>query len=98
MDRRDLPFGGKTIVFSGDFMQVLPVVRKWSRAQIVIASLRMSYLWNSMRHLKLMHNIRAKNGPWYAKYLLRIGELIVMVKSGFIYAYHRLGKAVIWIR
>jgi hypothetical protein len=39
MDRHELPFGGKTIVFSGDFRQVLPVVRKGSRAQIVGASL-----------------------------------------------------------
>ena len=26
MDKPDLPFGGKTIVFGGDFRQVLPVV------------------------------------------------------------------------
>ena len=28
MDRPQLPFGGKTFVFGGDFRQVLPVVRK----------------------------------------------------------------------
>ena len=44
MDRPNLPFGGKTVVFGGDFRQVLPVVRRRSRAQIVGASLRMSYL------------------------------------------------------
>jgi hypothetical protein len=48
MGRKDLPFGGKTIVFGGDFKQVLPVVRKGSRAQIVGASLRKSYLWEFM--------------------------------------------------
>ena len=32
MDRPDLSFGGKTVVFGGDFRQVLPVVRKGSRA------------------------------------------------------------------
>jgi ATP-dependent DNA helicase PIF1 len=26
MNRPDLPFGGKTVVFGGDFRQVLPVV------------------------------------------------------------------------
>jgi hypothetical protein len=54
MDRPDLPFGGKTIVFGGDFRQVLPVVRKGSRAQIVDTSLRRSELWNCMQHLKLV--------------------------------------------
>uniref|UniRef100_A0A453CJP2 ATP-dependent DNA helicase n=1 Tax=Aegilops tauschii subsp. strangulata TaxID=200361 RepID=A0A453CJP2_AEGTS len=34
MARPDLPFGGKTIVFGGDFRQVLPVVRKGTRSQI----------------------------------------------------------------
>ncbi|XP_066310860.1 uncharacterized protein [Miscanthus floridulus] len=73
MDRPELPFGGKTVVFGGDFRHVLPVVRRWSRAQVVGASLRMSYLWDSMRHLKLVRNMRAKSDPWFAEYLLRVG-------------------------
>eukprot|EP00267_Zea_mays_P045661 XP_020397980.1 uncharacterized protein LOC109941432 [Zea mays] len=73
MGRPGLPFGGKTIVFGGDFRQVLPVVRKGSRAQIVAASLRSSYLWESMCHLKLVHNMRAKSDPWFAEYLLHVG-------------------------
>uniref|UniRef100_K3Y2Z6 ATP-dependent DNA helicase n=1 Tax=Setaria italica TaxID=4555 RepID=K3Y2Z6_SETIT len=52
---------------------VLPIVRKGSRAQIVDASLRRSYLWESMHHLKLVHNMRAQSDPWFAEYLLRIG-------------------------
>ncbi|ONM17793.1 hypothetical protein ZEAMMB73_Zm00001d003825 [Zea mays] len=73
MGRPALPFGGKTIVFGGDFRQVLPVVRKGSRAQVVASSLRMSYLWKSMSHLKLVSNMRAKNDPWFAEFLLRVG-------------------------
>jgi hypothetical protein len=72
MDRPNLPFGGKTMVFGEDFRQVLSVVRRGSRAQRVGASLRMSYLWDSMRHLKLVRNMRPKNDPWFAEYLLRI--------------------------
>jgi hypothetical protein len=72
MDRPELPFRGKTIVFGGDFRQVLPVVRRGSRAQIVGASL-MSYLWDSMRHLKLVRYMRAKSDPWFVEYLLRVG-------------------------
>jgi hypothetical protein len=48
MDRTNLPFGGDTMVFGGDFRQVLPVVQRVSRAQVVGASLWMSYLWDSM--------------------------------------------------
>ena len=60
-------------MFGAYFRQVLPLVRRGSRAQIVGASLRMSYLWNSMRHLKLARSMRAKSDPWFAEYLLRIG-------------------------
>jgi ATP-dependent DNA helicase PIF1 len=74
MGRKDLPFGGKTVVFGGDFRQVLPVVRKGSRAQIVGASLGKSYLWEFMRHLKLVRNMRAQTDPWFADYMLRIGN------------------------
>ncbi|KAL5647573.1 hypothetical protein ACJX0J_041928, partial [Zea mays] len=73
MGRPALPFGGKTIVFGGDFRQVLPVVCKGSRAQVVVSSLRMSYLWESMSHLKLVINMRAKNDPWFAEFLLCVG-------------------------
>ncbi|RCV20748.1 hypothetical protein SETIT_4G082300v2 [Setaria italica] len=69
----DLPFGGKTIVFGGDFRQVLPVVRKGSMTQIVDASLWRSYLWESMCYLKLVRNMRVQSDPWFVEYLLRIG-------------------------
>jgi hypothetical protein len=74
MDKPQLPFGGKTVVFGGDFRQVLPVVRKGSRAQIVDTSLRRSELWNCMQHLKLVRNMRAQNDPWFAEFLLRVGN------------------------
>jgi ATP-dependent DNA helicase PIF1 len=73
LDKEDLPFGGKTIVFGGDFRQTLPVVRKGSWAQIVDASLRRSYLWDIMQHLRLERNMRAQKDPNFANFLLRIG-------------------------
>jgi ATP-dependent DNA helicase PIF1 len=33
----------------------------------------MSYLWESMSRLKIVSNMRAKNDPWFAEYLLRVG-------------------------
>ncbi|GKF13607.1 ATP-dependent DNA helicase PIF1-like protein, partial [Tanacetum coccineum] len=46
-----LPFGGKIMVLGGDFRQVLPVVRRETRAQIVDFSLRMSPLWFVIKKL-----------------------------------------------
>ncbi|XP_020194319.1 uncharacterized protein [Aegilops tauschii subsp. strangulata] len=74
MGIRHRPFGGKTVVFGGDFRQVLPVVRRWSRGQIIDASLRSSHLWKRMRQLRLITNMRAHNDTWFADYLLRVGN------------------------
>ncbi|KAL6564544.1 hypothetical protein OROMI_015994 [Orobanche minor] len=38
------PFGGKTVVFGGDYRQILPVIPSGTRQQIVHASLNSSYL------------------------------------------------------
>uniref|UniRef100_A0A1J3DHC5 ATP-dependent DNA helicase n=1 Tax=Noccaea caerulescens TaxID=107243 RepID=A0A1J3DHC5_NOCCA len=52
------PFGGKTIVFGGDFRQILPVIAKGSRGQIVQASLTSSLLWSHCKVLCLTKNMR----------------------------------------
>ncbi|XP_019160441.1 PREDICTED: uncharacterized protein LOC109157010 [Ipomoea nil] len=54
-------FGGKTVVLGGDFRQILPVVPKGTRQDIVGASINSSYLWNSCRVLKLTKNLRLSN-------------------------------------
>jgi len=41
----NLPFGGKVVVFGGDFQQCPPVVSRGSRAAIVSAALSRSVLW-----------------------------------------------------
>ena len=43
----DKPFGGKTVVLGGDFRQILPVIAKGRREQIVEASITKSSLWNN---------------------------------------------------
>lgn len=56
--QNDLPLGGKVVVFGGDFRQVLPVVQRGTRAQIVGAALNRSVLWRSMRKMQLTINMR----------------------------------------
>jgi ATP-dependent DNA helicase PIF1 len=68
------PFGGKIVVFGGDFRQVLPVVTRGTRAQITDAMLQRSYLWEKIRKIRLMRNMRAQTDQWFSSYLLRIGN------------------------
>ena len=74
MSRPDLPFGGKTVVFGGDFRQVLPVVRHGTKAQIINATLQKSYLWKDIKQIKLRRNMRAQSDPWFSDFLMRIGN------------------------
>ena len=83
LDNTTLPFGGKVVVFGGDFRQILPVVTNGSRHDIVNASLSSSYLWSQCTVLKLTKNMRLTvgNDPYqveqtslFAKWLLDIGE------------------------
>ncbi|XP_031127813.1 uncharacterized protein LOC116029909 [Ipomoea triloba] len=53
-------FGGKTVVLGGDFRQILPVVPKGSRQDIVSAAINSSYLWESCRVLRLTKNLRLR--------------------------------------
>ncbi|XP_019184379.1 PREDICTED: uncharacterized protein LOC109179329 [Ipomoea nil] len=51
-------FGGKTVVLGGDFRQILPVVPKGSRQDIVSSAINASYLWDSCKVLRLTKNLR----------------------------------------
>nr|XP_016456633.1 PREDICTED: uncharacterized protein LOC107780595 [Nicotiana tabacum] len=58
----DKPFGGLTIVFDDDFRQILPVIPKGTRADIVDASLNSSYLWPFFTIYELKQNMRLYSG------------------------------------
>ncbi|MCH79354.1 ATP-dependent DNA helicase PIF1 [Trifolium medium] len=82
----NLLFGGKTIVFGGDFRQILPVVPKGTRVDIVHATINSSYLWGKCRVLKLTKNMRLQysSDPIenqkladFAKWILDIGDGII---------------------
>jgi hypothetical protein len=79
-----LAFGGAVICFCGDFRQTLPVVMKGSRAQIVAASLKRSYLWPQVKVFHLTENMRLQRPgltttqkeeiEGFAEQLLRVGR------------------------
>ena len=54
----DDPFGGKTLILSGDFRQCLPVVKGAGRAATVGISLKRSYLWKHFVIKPLKENMR----------------------------------------
>nr|XP_009797051.1 PREDICTED: uncharacterized protein LOC104243546 [Nicotiana sylvestris] len=67
-------FGGKVVVFSGDFRQTLPVVRGGQREDFVRESLLCSEIWHQLEKLQLFENMRAKTDPAFCEYLMRIGN------------------------
>jgi hypothetical protein len=87
---KDMLFGGKVVVLGGDFRQILPVVPRGMRGQIVDASLKRSaVLWHRVKVRQLHENMRvqrllAQGGAnattdalqqqAWADYLQRIGE------------------------
>ncbi|XP_062089334.1 uncharacterized protein LOC133795888 [Humulus lupulus] len=78
------PFGGLTVVCGGDFRQILPVVPKGTRADIVDSSLNSSYLWSFFKVYQLNQNMRLYNGSVssseaakitsFDKWLLQVGD------------------------
>ncbi|KAH9064724.1 hypothetical protein Ae201684P_003510 [Aphanomyces euteiches] len=56
-----LPFGGKVVIFSGDFKQMLPVILKGTPGLILEACLKNSYLWSNVAKFHLTVNMRLTN-------------------------------------
>jgi len=82
-DNADKPFGGKVVVLDGDFRQILPIVRKGSRYDIVNSSINYSDLLQYCIVLKLSQNMRLKsvvsnesaiNIKEFANWILKIGD------------------------
>jgi hypothetical protein len=55
-----LPFGGLVVVFSGDFRQILPVVPRDTRGDVVAVVLNCSSIWQHVRVFKLHTNMRVQ--------------------------------------
>ena len=75
-----LPFGGKIVVFGGDFRQTLPVVGRQGRAGIVSKTMQKCEFWSKVRMLSLNINERVRRngdneqGRKFSDFLLQVGE------------------------
>ena len=72
-------FGGVTMVFGGDFQQVLPVIPRGSREMIVHATLCKSPIWRDLLVFHLTQNMHLENGAHpevrqFAAWLLDLGH------------------------
>ena len=76
-------FGGKCVVMGGDFRQILPVLTKGTRADIVDASVNSSPLWNHAEVFTLHQNMRIEKSKdpvqnshidEFSQWLLQVGD------------------------
>jgi len=79
----DKPFGGKAFVLGGDFRQILLVIKKGSRFDIIKSAINYSELWNCCKVLKLSKNMRLSTTSntqttneiqEFADWILKIGD------------------------
>jgi len=79
-------FRGKVIVFGGDFRQILPVIPRGNRSDIINAIINSSYLWHSCEILSLTRNTHLQSNVQsideqetaaFAKWILDIGDEII---------------------
>jgi len=83
----DKPFGGKIVVLGGDFRQVLPVIPKANKSQIMSMILKRSDLWSEIKKLSLKINERVKRGGnatdvlEFSEFLLEVGEGRVSIEN-----------------
>ena len=80
------PFGGIPTMFCGDFRQILPIVKNGTRANVVDATLKRSYLWQHVTVAHLMTNMRAlltqnTKSLDYSNFLMSIGAGTFTVKK-----------------
>ncbi|CAN6555560.1 unnamed protein product [Malus baccata var. baccata] len=70
----DLPFGGKIMIFGGDFRQVLPVIRKGTKSELIQASVVTASFWSQVKISKLKQNMRSINDREFSEFLFRVGD------------------------
>ncbi|KAL0297951.1 UNVERIFIED_CONTAM: hypothetical protein Sangu_2462800 [Sesamum angustifolium] len=70
----DNPFGGKVVVFGGDYRQIAPVVVGGKKEDTIDASFASSLLSRNVNKLSLRENMRAKDDPMFTEFFMRVGN------------------------
>ncbi|CAN0283168.1 unnamed protein product [Scytosiphon promiscuus] len=73
----DKPFEGATLLFSGDFRQVGPVVLFGTPADVVEASLISSHLWKHVKRFRFVQSMRDRLDKAYSNAVRAVGEGII---------------------
>ena len=74
---KEEPFGGITVVFSGDWRQCLPIVRRGSRGDVIHACMKSSELWKVTKVTNFLKNMRVQltgDSSEFSNLLLDIGD------------------------
>ncbi|XP_074374308.1 ATP-dependent DNA helicase RRM3-like [Apium graveolens] len=82
--RENKPFGGITVVFGGDYRQILPVIQKASRVEIVGSTLDKSKIWEFCQVFLLKQNMRlhARNTEMENKGIADFSKWQLLVGDG----------------
>ncbi|XP_065679007.1 ATP-dependent DNA helicase pif1-like [Hydra vulgaris] len=78
----NFPFGGKVILFGGDFKQILPVVKRGQPAEIVESCIKCYLQWQRVQKFALTENMRVHDGEGeFSQWLLKLGSGTIPVKE-----------------
>jgi len=76
-------FGGKVVVFGGDFRQILPVIPGGNRSDTIHSSINSSHIWDHVQVLTLTKNMRLQQScesddpielKKFSDWILNVGE------------------------
>ncbi|RCN30638.1 hypothetical protein ANCCAN_23589 [Ancylostoma caninum] len=93
--QNDQPFGGKMMVLGGDFGQVLSVVQRGDRADVVNSCIKKSVLWSQFIILELISDVRATGADReWIDFLLKLAVALKTTRTeGFHYRTKQCARA-----
>ena len=71
----DLLFGGKIVILGGGFRQLLPILPRSIRSEVINLSIKSSILWNIFHKFQLTYNMRVIDEDIsFSKFVLDVGN------------------------